>query len=124
VGLPGFIRRRKYTHPKRKLNRELPIICNGLIAGHLDEDDGLMIVHENLEIKGGLSVIEDLAVDSVYGTFGMNFENDSPFPYGLHVCSNNGGSRAIEVRHMVSRPVSVQMLDCLSILVHMKLLRK
>jgi hypothetical protein len=65
-----------------------------------------------------------LEVDSVYGTFGLNFENNSPAPYGHHVCSNKDGSRAVEVGHMVSEPVSVQTLDCQSILVHTKLLRK
>lgn len=107
----------------RPLNRGLPIIYNELIARHLDDDCWLLFVHEDYEIKDGLSVIGSLAKGHVYGTFGLNFENNSPAPYGRHTCSNKDGSRAVEVGHAVTQPVTVQTLDCQSILVHTSLLR-
>ena len=107
----------------RHLNRGLPAIYNELIARHLDENCWLFFVHEDYEVKDGLSVIDQLDQNHVYGTFGLNFENNSPVPYGLHVCSNKDGSRAVEVGHAISQPAAVQTLDCQSILVHSSLLR-
>ena len=108
----------------RQFNRGLPIIYNELIARYLDEDCWLLFVHEDYEIKAGLSVVDTLDKTHVYGTFGLNFENNSPAPYGRHICSNKDGSRAVEVGHVVSQPVAVQTLDCQSILVHTTLLHK
>lgn len=107
----------------RPLNRGLPIIYNELIARYLDDECWLLFVHEDYEIKDGLSVIGGLAKGHVYGTFGLNFENNSPAPYGRHTCSNKDGSRAVDVGHAVNEPVPVQTLDCQSILVHTSLLR-
>lgn len=107
----------------RPLNRGLPVIYNELIAHYLDDDCWLLFVHEDYEIMDGLSIIDNLEKNIVYGTFGLNFENNSPAPYGRHVCSNKDGSRAVEVGHIVSEPVTVQTLDCQSILVHTNLLR-
>jgi hypothetical protein len=107
----------------RPLNRGLPVIYNELIARYLDDDCWLLFVHEDYEIKGGLSVIECLDKGHVYGTFGLNFENNSPAPYGRHICSNKDGTRAVEVGHVVTEPVAVQTLDCQSVLVHTSLLR-
>lgn len=107
----------------RQLNRGLPVIYNELIAHHLDANCWLLFVHEDYEIKDGLSVVDTLDPGFVYGTFGLNFENNSPVPYGHHVCSNKDGSRAVEVGHVLSEPVVVQTLDCQSVLVHTTLLR-
>lgn len=108
----------------RPLNRGLPVIYNEMINRCLDGNCWLLFVHEDFEIKGGLSVIDTLDPSYVYGTFGLNFENNSPAPYGHHVCSNKDGSRAVEVGHVISDPVVVQTLDCQSILVHTSLLQK
>ena len=108
----------------RQLNRGLPVIYNELITRYLDENCWLLFVHEDYEIKGGLSVVDTLEPSYVYGTFGLNFENNSPAPYGRHVCSNKDGSRAVEVGHAISEPVTVQTLDCQSMLVHTSLLRE
>lgn len=107
----------------RQLNRGLPVIYNELIARYLDQNCWLLFVHEDFEIKDGLSVIDNLDQGYVYGTFGLNLENNSPIAYGHHVCSNKDGSRAVEVGHVVSEPVTVQTLDCQSILVHTNLLQ-
>lgn len=66
----------------RQFNRGLPIIYNELIARYLDEDCWLLFVHEDYEIKAGLSVVDTLDKTHVYGTFGLNFENNSPAPMG------------------------------------------
>lgn len=107
----------------RQLNRGLPVIYNELIALYLDANCWLMFVHEDYEIKDGLAVLDQLDPAFVYGTFGLNFEDNSPAPYGRHVCSNKDGSRAVEVGHEVSEPVTVQTLDCQNVLVHTSLLR-
>jgi hypothetical protein len=107
----------------RALNRGLPVIYNESIARYLHEDCWLLFVHEDFEIKGGLPIIDTLDTGFVYGTFGLNFENHSPAPYGRHVCSNKDGSRAVEVGHVVGEPLAVQTLDCQSVLVHTALLR-
>ncbi len=107
----------------RTLNRGLPVIYNELIARYLSEDCWLLFVHEDFEIKSSLSIVNELDSRHIYGTFGLNFENNSPVPYGRHVCSNKDGSRAVEVGHSISQPVAVQTLDCQSVLVHTQLLR-
>ena len=107
----------------RELNRGLPTIYNELVARYLDANCWLLFVHEDYEIKGGLSTIDSLDPNFVYGTFGLNFENNAPVPYGRHICSNKDGTRAVEVGHAISDPVAVQTLDCQSILVHTTLLR-
>lgn len=107
----------------REHNRGLPVIYNEMIARHLDADAWLLFVHEDYEIKDGLTVIDTLDPAFVYGTFGLNFENHSPAPYGRHVCSNKDGSRAVEVGHAIAEPVAVQTLDCQAVLVHTSLLR-
>jgi hypothetical protein len=107
----------------RQLNRGLPVIYNELIVHHLDVNCWLLFVHEDYEIKDGLSFIDRLDPGFIYGTFGLNFEDNSPVPYGHHVCSNKDGSRAVEVGRVISSPVAVQTLDCQSVLVHTTLLR-
>lgn len=107
----------------RQLNRGLPAIYNELIARNLDANCWLMFVHEDYQVKDGLSVIDKLDPAFVYGTFGLNFESNSPAPYGRHVCSNKDGTRAVEVGHVVSEPLVVQTLDCQNVLVHTNLLR-
>lgn len=107
----------------RASNRGLPVIYNEMIARHLADDCWMLFVHEDYEIKNGLSVIATLDAGYVYGTFGLNFENNSPAPYGRHTCSNKDGSHAVEVGHAISEPVTVQTLDCQAVLVHTSLLR-
>ncbi|MEO7108061.1 MAG: hypothetical protein ABIZ09_16925 [Rhodoferax sp.] len=131
---PGMYERFFMTNPvvngsdlesidNRQHNRGLPIIYNELIARYLDANCWLLFVHEDFEIKGGLSVIDTLDSRCIYGTFGLNFENNSPVPYGRHTCSNKDGTRAVEVGQVVVDPVAVQTLDCQSVLVHTTLLR-
>jgi len=82
---------------------------------------GFFFVHEDFEIKSDLNIVMGLSRDVVYGTFGVKLSGNVPFGVGRHVVSNKDGSRPSIVGVEVSSPVSVQTLDCQSILVHASL---
>lgn len=108
-----------------KSNYGLPKIYNEIINRFLNENCWLFFVHEDLEIKEDLQIINSLDPTSIYGTFGVRFENDYvPVGYGKHICSNKDGSEAVEVGVEVMYPEIVSTLDCQSILIHTELLRK
>lgn len=106
----------------RQLNRGLPIIYNEVIENYINDDCWLFFVHEDFEIKCGLSIIDRLDRRNVYGTFGINLEYDAPVGYGKHICSKKDGSGPLDVGNQVIDTVKVQTLDCQSILVHTSLL--
>ena len=109
----------------RKLNRGLPVIYNEIIERHINEDCWLCFVHEDFEIKSDLSILANLDQRCVYGTFGVNFENQKVvIGYGRHICSNKDGSDPVEVGVEIHDPVKVQTLDCQCIMVHTSLLAK
>jgi len=109
----------------RKLNRGLPVIYNEIIERHINEDCWLCFVHEDFEIKSDLSILAKLDQGCVYGTFGVNFENQKAvIAYGRHICSNKDGSDPVEVGMEIHDPVKVQTLDCQCIMVHTSLLAK
>jgi hypothetical protein len=108
----------------RQLNRGLPVIYNEVIEKHKSDDSWLFFVHEDFEIKCGVDVVDSLDRNFVYGTFGINLENNVPIAYGRHVCSDKDGSSAVEVGNVVLDAVKVQTIDCQSILVHTSLLAK
>lgn len=109
----------------RQLNRGLPIIYNEAIENYKNEDCWLFFVHEDFEIKCDLATIVDcLDRHCVYGTFGINIENNVPVSYGRHVCSNKDGSCPVDVGNEVRNTIKVQTLDCQSVLVHTSLLAK
>lgn len=108
----------------RQLNRGLPTIYNEIIDNHINEDCWLFFVHEDFEIKCDLAIADDLDHESIYGTFGVNFEHDTPVGYGKHICSQKDGSGPLDVGLEVLDAVKVQSLDCQSILVHTSLLAK
>ncbi|MBL1265321.1 hypothetical protein [Candidatus Methylomicrobium oryzae] len=106
----------------RQFNHGLPVIYNNIIEKNIHDNCWLFFVHEDFEIKCGLAVVGRLDQTSVYGTFGINLENDAPVPYGRHLCSNKDGSHAVEVGNEVTNTAKVQTLDCQSILIHTSLL--
>ncbi len=108
----------------RRFNRGLPVVYNKVIDNHLDKDCWLFFVHEDFEIKCGMEVVDGLDRNFVYGTFGIDFENNVPVAYGKHICSNKDGTRAVEVGKEVPHTATVQTLDCQSILIHTTLLAK
>jgi hypothetical protein len=109
----------------RKLNRGLPVIYNEIIERHINEGCWLCFVHEDFEIKSDLSILAKLDQRCVYGTFGVNFENQKVVVgYGRHICSNKDGSDPMEVGMEIHDPVKVQTLDCQCIIVHTSLLAR
>lgn len=108
----------------RAQNLGLPTHYNAVIETHLADDLWLFFVHEDFQIKGGLEVIDQLDPGHIYGTFGIDLQNRAPVPYGRHTCSDKDGSHAVEVGIPVHDPVSVQTIDCQSILIHTSLLRR
>lgn len=108
-------------------NREraagLPLIYNEIIGRHIEEDRWLFFVHEDFEVKGAFIDTSHLAINGVYGTFGIRLMRNAPVPYGRHICSNKDGSRRVEVGMGISRPTWVETLDCQSVLLHTRMLR-
>lgn len=102
-------------------NRGLPAIYNEIIEDHKDTNCWLFFVHEDFEIKSEIDVLDTLDRNTVYGTFGINLENNVPVAYGRHICSEKDGSHAVETGIPASVPVGVQTIDCQSILAHSSL---
>lgn len=108
----------------RRLNRGLPTIYNEIIENNKNVDCWLFFVHEDFEIKSSMDIVARLDPLCIYGTFGINLENDVPVAYGKHICSNKDGSSAVDVGNEVSDAVKVQTLDCQSVLIHTSLFAK
>jgi len=108
----------------RQLNRGLPVIYNEIIENNINDNCWLLFVHEDFEIKCDLAIIDGLDCGNVYGTFGVNFEHNTPVGYGKHICSKKDGSEPIDTGNEVLDTVTVRTLDCQSVLLHTSLLAK
>lgn len=115
----------KIAVDNRKKNRGLPVIYNEIIERYIHADCWLCFIHEDLEIKSDLFILAELDKNCVYGTFGVNFENQRvAVGYGKHVCSNKDGSDATEIGIKIHAPAEVQTLDCQCVIVHTSLLAR
>jgi hypothetical protein len=101
----------------------LPTIYNEIIEENLDEDTWLFFVHEDFEVQGKLFSTENLAIEAVYGTFGLKMDGHKPNAFGRHRCSEKNGSKALYVGLPITTPTWVETLDCVTILLHTRLLR-
>lgn len=108
----------------RSLNRGLSAIYNSVIEKNIDNDVWLFFVHEDYEIKEDLGHIANLLPDCVYGSFGTHMQGDYPVGRGLQLCSNKDGSEALKIGLEITESVGVDVLDCQSVLVHTRLLRR
>ncbi|MCG7520519.1 hypothetical protein [Ruegeria sp. Ofav3-42] len=101
----------------------LPELYNEIIEKHLGEDAWLFFVHEDFEVQGELFDTKNLAIEAIYGTFGVKLKGHVPVSFGRHKCSEKDGTSVLQVGLPVTSPTWVETLDCVAVMVHTQLVR-
>ncbi|MEP4802920.1 MAG: hypothetical protein ABJZ69_00830 [Hyphomicrobiales bacterium] len=116
--------REVYLIDNRDRSAGLPTLYNEIVEENLSEDLWLFFVHEDFQVQGELFDTEDLAVDAVYGVFGLRMDGHNPVGFGRHKCSEKDGSSVLHVGLPITSPTCAQTLDCVAVLVHTRLFRE
>ncbi|WP_170468393.1 hypothetical protein [Ruegeria arenilitoris] len=116
--------REVYLIDNRDRSVGLPTLYNEILEENLSEDAWLFFVHEDFQVQGELFDTEDLAVDAIYGVFGLRMDGHNPVGFGRHRCSEKDGSSVLMVGLPVTSPKCVETLDCVAVLVHTRLFRE